>query len=165
MQTSLREYSPLLARGARLAPGGGLWISANSLPDPLVSVFLPLKIETGDFDGMVSVRNGLRLDARYAMTSTDDALLSAEYFRQAIPDFHGVLQGMHVIPEGESVLLKLEVSAGDLAEYLRPPEPPVAEVKPEPVAPTGPRVVHIVGLDDGPREIPLPEKPQPEKVQ
>jgi hypothetical protein len=160
MQTSLREYSPLLARGARLAPSGDLWISANALPDPLVSVFLPLKIETGDFDGMVSVRNGLRLDARYAMTSTEDALLSAEYFRQAIPDFHGVLQGLHVIPEGESVLLKLEVGAGDLAEYLRPPEPPAAETKPEPVVPAGPRVVHIVGLDEGPREIALPAKTQ-----
>src|SRR5882672_5231979 len=61
MQTELRTYSPLLARGAGLAPNGELWISANALPDPLVSVFLPLKIETGDFDGLVSLRNGLRL--------------------------------------------------------------------------------------------------------
>jgi hypothetical protein len=160
VQTDLRAYSPLLARGARLAPAGDLWIVANALPDPLVSVFLPLRIETADFDGVVAARNGLRLDARYNMTSTEDALLSAQYFREALPDFHAVLQGMHVIPEGESVLLKLEVTAGDLDQFLRPPEPPIAEEKPKPVEPAGPRVVRIIGLDDGPREVALPAKTQ-----
>lgn len=129
MLTRLRQYSPLLARGARMAPNADLWIAADALPDPLVSVFLPLKMETGEFDGIVSARHGLRLDARYNMSSTEDALLSAEYFRQAIPDFHAVMRSLHVIPEGESVLLKLEVSAADLAEYLRPPEPPAQKTQ------------------------------------
>lgn len=169
MLTELRQYSPLLARGARMAPNADLWIAANALPDPLVSVFLPLKMETGEFDGTVSARNGLRLDARYNMSSTEDALLSAGYFRQAIPDFHAVLQGLHVIPEGESVLLKLEVSAGDLTGYLRPPEPPAAESKVEskpepPPPPAGPRVIRIFGLDSGTRELVLPPgKLQPAK--
>jgi hypothetical protein len=166
MQTELRQYSPLLARGARMAPNADLWIAANALPDPLVSVFLPLQMETGEFDGTISARNGLRIDARYNMSSTEDALLSADYFRQAIPDFHAVLHNLHVIPEGESVLLKLDVSAGDLAEYLRPPQPTVAEVKPEPPPPpAGPRVVRIVGLDDGAREITLPKTTQQGQTQ
>jgi hypothetical protein len=160
LQTDLRPYSPLLARGARLAPNADLWIAANSLPDPLVSVFLPLGIETGDFDGAVTVRNGLRLDARYNMMSTEDALLSAQYFREALPDFHAVLQGMHVIPEGESVFLKLEVSAGELDHYLRPPEPKVSVAEPKPAEPVRPRVVRIVGLDDGPRDVVLSSQPQ-----
>jgi hypothetical protein len=130
-------------------------------------VFLPLKLETADFDGAVGVRNGLRLDARYNMASTEDALLSAEYFRQAIPDFHAVLQSLHVIPEGESVMLKLELTASELDAYLRPKEPavPVTESKPAPIVPEGPRVVRIVGLDDGPHEIPVPAKVQPTKSQ
>ncbi len=160
MQTELRPYSPLLARGARLAPSGDFWIAANALPDPLVNVFLPLKIETADFDGVVSARTGLRIDARYNMATTEDALLSAQYFREAIPNFHAVLQGMHVIPEGESVLLRLEVAAEELEQHLRPPAPPVTEAKPKPAEPAGPRVVRISGLDDGPREVPLPAKPQ-----
>ncbi len=162
MQTSLRPYSPLLPRGARLAPNGDFWVVANALPDPLVSVFLPLHLETGDFDGLVAVRNGLSLDARYNMTSTEDALLSAQYFREAIPAFHAILQNIHVIADGESVLLKLEVSAGELDQFLHPPEPVVSPASPRPAAPAGPRVVRILGLDDGAREVALPpELPDP----
>jgi hypothetical protein len=157
MQTSLRPYSPLLARGARLAPNGDFWITANGLPDPLVTVFLPIGLDTGDFDGVVNVRNGLRIDARYSMSSTEDALLSAQYFREAAQNFHAVLQGIHVIAEGESVLLKLDVSAGELEQYLNPPPPPVSEAPPPRAEPAGPKVVRILGLDDGPREHTLPE--------
>ena len=162
MQTSLRPYSPLLPRGARLAPNGDFWVVANALPDPLISVFLPLRLETGDFDGLIAVRNGLRLDARYNMTSTEDALLSAQYFREAIPAFHPILQDIHVIADGESVLLKLEVSAGELDQFLHPPEAAVREAAPQSAAPPAapppapPRVVRILGLDDGAREVALP---------
>jgi hypothetical protein len=114
-----------------------------------------------DFDGLVAVRNGLRLDARYNMTSTEDALLSAQYFREAIPAFHAILQNIHVIADGESVLLKLEVSAGELDQFLHPPEPAVTEAAPPPPASlqpaaAPPRVVRILGLDDGAREVALP---------
>src|SRR6202008_3956497 len=69
--TAERQSSPLLARGAHLAATYDLWITATSLPDPLVSVFIPLALESGDFDGGVSLRHGgthgLILDARYDM--------------------------------------------------------------------------------------------------
>src|SRR5579863_10172888 len=75
--TAERQSSPLLARGAHLAAAYDLWITATSLPDPLVSVFLPLDLESGDFDGGVSVRpsstHGLILDARYDMATPEDA--------------------------------------------------------------------------------------------
>jgi hypothetical protein len=150
------HMSPLLTRGARLAPTFDLWIAAIALPDPLVTVFVPLELESSDFDGGLIARNGLLLDARYSMATPEDAALSAEYFRQAVPGFHPLLHGMNVIEDGELVRLKLQVSSQELAEQLRPPAPPkevVVEAKPRPASPQS---VHIVGLDEGPREILLP---------
>ncbi|MEO8053062.1 MAG: hypothetical protein ABI833_21860 [Acidobacteriota bacterium] len=158
--TAERQSSPLLARAAHLAATFDLWITATSLPDPLVTVFIPLAIESADFDGGVKVRHGLTLDARYYMATPSDAELSADYFREAVPGFHPLLRGMYVIEDGNSVRLKLQVPPEELAAQLRPPEP----AKPAPVetkalpetVPAMPRSVRILGLDDGPREFPLP---------
>lgn len=158
--TADRQLSPLLARGAHLAATNDLWITATALPDPLVGVFLPVELESGDFDGGVNVRHGLILDARYDMATPEDAGLSADYFREAVPSFHAVLRGMNVIEDGNSVRLKLQVAPQDLAQYLRPPDPEPAKpavVAPTPL-PTKPQSVRILGLDDGPREFPLPTR-------
>jgi hypothetical protein len=155
--TAERQSSPLLARGAHLAATYDLWITATSLPDPLVSVFVPLKLESGDFDGGVSLRRGLTIDAHYDMATPEDAQTSADYFREAVPGFHALLHGMNVIEDGNSVRLKLQVAPRELAEQLRPPEPePAKPAAVAPKAPTKPQSVRIVGLDDGPREFPLP---------
>jgi len=156
--TTGRQMSPLLGRGARLATSSDFWIAAAALPDDLVSVFVPVQLESNDFEGGVNTRNGLLLDARYSMATLEDAALSAEYFRQAALGFHPLLRGLNAIEDGSDVRLKLQVSSQELAEQLRPPAPPKAEmvkVKPEPASP---RTVHIVGLDDGPRDIPLPAR-------
>ena len=153
--TTGRQMSPLLLRGARLATNFDMWISANALPDPLVSVFIPVELETADFDGGLATRNGLVLDAHYSMGTPEGASQSADYFRQAIPDFHPLLRGMNVIEDGELVRLKLQVSAQELADQLRPSEPTKTATVEAPPPPAKPRTVHIVGLDDGPREIPL----------
>jgi hypothetical protein len=152
------HMSPLLPRGARLAANSDLWITATALPDPLVRVFIPVELESSDFDGGLAARNGLLLDARYSMATPEDAALSAEYFRQAVPGFHALLHGMNVIEDGQLVRLKLQVTSQELAEQLRPPAPPkevVVEAKPRPASP---QTVHIFGLDEGPREIPLPSR-------
>ena len=155
--TAERQSSPLLARGAHLAATRDLWITAAALPDPLVSVFIPMELESGDFDGGVNLRRGLTLDARYDMATPQDAETSADYFREAVPGFHALLHGMNVIEDGNSVRLKLQVSPQELAQHLRPPEPePAKPVAVAPQAPAKPQSVHIVGLDDGPREFPLP---------
>jgi len=159
--TAERQPSPLLSRGAHLAATFDLWITATALPDPLVSVFIPMQLESGDFDGGVSVRRGpsgsLILDARYDMATPEDAETSADYFREAVPGFHALLRGMNVIEDGNSVRLKLQVSPQELAQHLRPPEPePAKPVAVAPKAPPKPQSVRIVGLDDGPREFPLP---------
>ena len=160
--TAERQSSPLLARGAHLAATYDLWITATSLPDPLVSVFIPLALESGDFDGGVSLgrglTHGLTLDARYDMATPEDAETSADYFREAVPGFHALLHGMNVIEDGNSVRLKLQVAPRELAEQLRPPEPePARPAAVAPKAPSKPQNVRIVGLDDGPREFPLPD--------
>jgi len=156
--TAERQLSPLLARGAHLAAAYDLWITATALPDPLVSVFIPMELESGDFDGGVNLRHGLMIDARYDMAAPEDAELSADYFREAIPSFHALLHGMNVIEDGNSVRLKLQVSQQALAQHLRPPEPePVKPVAVAPKEPAKPQSVRIVGLDDGPREFPLPD--------
>ncbi len=155
--TAERQSSPLLARGAHLAATYDLWITATALPDPLVSVFVPLALESADFDGGVSVRHGLMLDARYDMATREDAELSADYFREAVPGFHALLHGMNVIEDGNSVRLKLQVAPEELAAHLHPPEPePTKPMAVAPKAPAKPQSVRIVGLDDGPREFPLP---------
>ena len=158
LMTTGRQLSPLLPRGARLAANFDLWITATALPDPLVSVFVPVELESGDFDGGLTARNGLLIDARYSMATPEDATLSAEYFRQAIPNFHALLRGMNVIEDGEAVRLKLQVTPQELAEHLRPPEPPKPQAIEVKAPPPMPRNVHIVGLDDGPREFPLPAR-------
>ena len=157
--TAERQSSPLLARGAHLAAAYDLWITATSLPDPLVSVFIPLHLESGDFDGGLSIHHGLVLDARYDMATREDAELSADYFREAVPGFHALLHGLNVIEDGNSVRLKLQVAPEELAAHLRPPElEPAKPAAVAPQAPAKPQSVRIVGLDDGPREYPLPAR-------
>jgi len=91
------------------------------------------------------------------MATPEDAETSADYFREAVPGFHALLRGMNVIEDGNSVRLKLQVSPQELAQHLRPPEPESAKpVAVAPKAPPKPQSVRIVGLDDGPREFPLP---------
>jgi hypothetical protein len=158
LMTTGRQFSPLLARGARLAANFDLWITSTALPDPLVKLFVPVEFESGDFDGGVAARNGLVLDARYSMATAGDAALSAAYFREAVPGFHPLLGGINVIEDGESVRLKLQVSAPELAEFLRPPNIEPLEVKVEPPPPSKPLQVKILGLEDGPREFPLPAR-------
>jgi hypothetical protein len=92
------------------------------------------------------------------MATPDDAALSATYFREAIPGFHPLLGGLNVIEDGDSVRLKVQVSASELAEFLRPPKIEPVEVKVEPPPPSKPLHVKILGLDDGPREFPLPAR-------
>jgi len=158
LMTVERQYSPLLARGAHLAATFDLWITATALPDPLVSVFIPLQLESGDFDGGVSIHHGLVLDARYDMATREDAELSADYFREAVPGFHALLHGLNVIEDGNSVRLKLQVAPEELAAHLGPPEPEPSKPVAAPQVLPKPQSVHIVGLDDGPREFPLPAR-------
>ncbi|GEM_PF-1320615 len=182
-----RKYSPLLARGARFASNKDLWVVATKLPDPLASLFVPLEAEARGFEGGVSLRDGVELDASLDAGSEDSAAVIAENLRHALPELPQIAQSMKVVAEADHVLLTLEVNRAQLAAGMKGAEAPpaaapatnsaaprapaaavaaapdtkivprIASPAPEPA---GPQVIRIFGLDDGVREIVLPGKPE-----
>ena len=146
---SIRHYSPLLARGARLSQDWDLWIATSRMPDPLANVFVPLEIAADAFEGGVIARDSLQLGAAYQMGSAQQATAAAEKVRQAIPSFPWVAQGLDVQVDDDAVLLTLYVGPEQLAASLRPPDTIPQAPPPEPVT-NGPRIVRIYGLDEGP---------------
>ena len=158
LSDSVRRYSPLLARGARLSQDWDLWIASSRMPDPLASVFVPLEIAADAFEGGVIARDSLQLGASYQMSSAQQATAAAEKLRRDIPSFPWVAQGLQVQVDDGAVLLTLYVGPEQLAASLRPPDPAPEAPPPEPVA-DGPRVVRIYGLDEGPRATALSPRP------
>lgn len=141
---------------------------ATQLPDPLASLFVPLEAGGRDFEGGVSLRDGLQLDATLDAGSEEGAAFTADAIGQSIPDLPSIARGMEVTAEANHVVLMLDVSREQFAASLRgapaaAPAPPVLPIAaaPEPPKPTGPQIIHIYGLDDGPREIILPPVKQP----
>ncbi len=175
-QAERRHYSPLLSRAARYGQAD-LFVVADRLPDPLASIFVPLDVETGiqagEFEGYVTLANGLTLEASLDGGSEENAALIADKVRQSIGSLPAIAQGMDVRVEARTVLLSLEVDAAEFAAELRTsparapaaqtPQPVAAVAVPStpiaptvPAAPAGPQIIRIFGLEDGPREIILP---------
>jgi len=155
---SIRDYSPLLARGARLSQDWDLWIATSRMPDPLASLFVPLEIAADAFEGGVIARGSLQLGASYQMGSAQQATAAAEKVRQAIPSFPWVAQNLEVQVDDDAVLLTLYVGPEQLAASLRPPDTIPQAPPPEPVT-DGPRIVRIYGLDEGLRQTVLSPRP------
>jgi hypothetical protein len=165
-----RRYSPLLPHAARIAQGKDLWVVATQLPDPLASLFVPLEAEAQGFEGAVSVRDGVQLEATLDAGSPGQADAVGENLRQSIPSLPPIARAMRVTVESRTVLLDLQVTRDQLIAAMQPaelpaPKPmsaPVKELVVEEPVPTGPQVIRIFGLDEGTREIvlpPLPKKP------
>jgi hypothetical protein len=160
-----RRYSPLLSRAARVAQGNDLWVIATQLPDPLANQFVPLEIEAVGFEGGISLRDGLQMGASIDAGSANFASAVAENLRRSLPGMPAIARTMQIKVEQDSVLLSLYVTQDQLEAAMLPgeaPKPvatqplitkPVEEPEPE-----GPQVIRIFGLDDGPREIPLPPR-------
>jgi hypothetical protein len=181
-----RVYSPLLERAARFSATGDLWVVAARLPDPLAGLFVPVDADATGFDGQVSVRGGLELQATIQTASAEAANALAAQLRQAGPSLPSVARGLEVAVQDDSVNLALHVTPAELSAGLRhaPPEPPAAQQQavlvrngtslaapeqvPAPVPhavakpaprPAQPQVIRILGLDGGPQEIPFPDPP------
>ena len=202
-----RNYSPLLARAAKFAQKD-LWVVTSQLPDDLANRFVPLDTDAESFEGSLSVRNGLEMDAVLGARSEPEAEASAEKLRKTVPTLPAIARGLQVTVEDRSILLGLEATREQVLAALRAPEAAPAPIetikveapgqvtqvivdKPEPPkpiiiekieknveiqankpvekpvekaiekVPEKPQVIRIVGLDDGPREIVLPEKKNP----
>jgi hypothetical protein len=176
-----RHYSPLLARAARFQ-STDLWVVASHLPDPLASLFVPIESEAKGFEGGATVRDGLHLEATLDAGSENAAQVIGETLRNSISSLPAVAHDLQVTVESQHVLLTLGVTQQNFTSGLRQPattaQPaasPTPFSVPAPIAspislaapaavpmpePTGPQVIRIFGLDDGPREIPLPPPPQ-----
>lgn len=166
-----RNYSPLLPRAARFSHDD-LWVVSTQLPDPLASVFVPLDTDARGFDGGISLRDGLRLDATLQSGSEDAAAFAADAIAKSLPTLPSIARGIEVTPEADHVVLTLDVSRDEFAASLRQAPstaPPAASAAPgpsappEPPKPAAPQIIHIYGLDDGPREIILPPVKQPQQ--
>jgi hypothetical protein len=172
-----RRVSPLLGRAARFAKED-LWVVASRLPDPLASLFVPLEAEARSFEGSVSLWEGLHLVAGLEARSIPAAEELAEALWETVAARPALLDGTGITVDGRFLSIKMDLSEADLAASLRapafapaasaPPPPPVAAAMtaPAPVSvpaaplaapskPERPRVVRILGLADGPREIPM----------
>jgi hypothetical protein len=158
-----RTYSPLLARAAHYAQDD-LWVVAARLPDELAERFVPIEAEADGFEGGVSLGSGLRLAAVLSASSEEAATQLAETLKQMFLSLPPVAREIQVSIDQSHVNLSLAitqeqlltrrqdttVSAAALAPVIKP-EP----AKPESAKPTGPQIIRIFGLDEGPREIVL----------
>ncbi|PYT15115.1 MAG: hypothetical protein DMG59_15065 [Acidobacteria bacterium] len=149
-----RRYSPLLARAARLSGGKDLWVVAAQLPDPLASLFVPIDVEASSFEGSVSVRDGLQLEATLDAASQEAAAAVAEDLRQSTPLLPAIARTLEITVEDKKVLLALAVNRQQLSANLRTAEAPQRAAAPKPAQES--RIIRILGLDEGPREIILP---------
>ena len=160
-----QRLSSLLPRAARFSHAD-LWVVSSQLPDPLASLFVPLEVQAGGFDGSVSLRDGLDLEASLEAGSYEAAVALAKDLRISTASLPAIAQGLKIGVEEGSVMFWLRATKEDLAASLRAaPKPVVPEAAAKPAAPPPAvpkpperQVIRILGLDDGPREIPFPDR-------
>jgi len=123
-----RRYSPLLPRAARFSHNADLWVIATRLPDPLASLFVPIEADAKSFEGSLSLREGLHLEAVLEAGSPDDASGVASELRKSIPSLPAIARGLQVAAAESSVVLALDVSREQLAAGWREQPVVVAEL-------------------------------------
>jgi hypothetical protein len=153
-----KNYSPLLARAAKFAQKD-LWVVASQLPDDLANRFVPLDTAAQSFEGSVSVRNGLEMDAVLEARSEQEASASAEALRKAIPTFPAIARGLEVSVDEASVALALTATREQVIAALRGPEPvtePAETIKVD----TAGQVERVIVDKPEPPKPPIVEKPE-----
>jgi len=165
LEDTSRVSSPLLARAAHYSQDD-LWVVSTGLPDALADRFIPIDAEAQGFEGGVSVQGGLKLKAAFTTSSDQAADRLVETLKGMMVSMPLVTRGIEIRIDQNNVTLSMAVTEQQLAAGLKTSTPAVAKIdpktesKPEPVIavpvvaePAAPQVIHIYGLDDGPREI------------
>jgi hypothetical protein len=159
-----RRYSPLLISGARLAHARDLWVVAAELPDPLAGRFVPLDVTARNFEGGISVRDGLEVGAILDTPSDTAAELVAATILNSVPGLPAVAKGLQVASNGNSVVLALQVPRAQLLASLRQADAPdsaKASAEPAPPARSSERgSVQVSTPDDS-----IQPASQPDRVQ
>lgn len=128
-----KNYSALLARAAKFAQKD-LWVVSSQLPDDLANRFVPLDADAQSFEGSVSVRGGLELEAVLESRSAQEAEASANKLRNALPGLPAIVRGLQVTVEEDTVLLALSATREQVVAALRtadPVAPPPETIKVE----------------------------------
>jgi hypothetical protein len=133
-----RRYSPLLARAARFSRTADLWVVSTQLPDPLASLFVPLEAETQEFEGALSVQDGLHAEAWIDAESEQAAAGIAQRFKQEAPSFAPIARTVQVTAAANKVTLDLQLTSEQLASVNGATAPPVEAAVNVPVHPPAP---------------------------
>jgi len=129
-----RDYAPLLARAAKFSQKD-LWVVSSRLPDDLASRFVPLDTEARGFEGSLTVRGGLSLEASLTTGSEDEANASAEKLAKAVPGFPAIARGLEISLDEATIELALTVSKEQVIASLRGQEQPGAAAPPSETIP------------------------------
>lgn len=175
-----RPYSGLLPHAARFAETGDLWVVAVRIPDPLASLFVPLDAQGYEFEGQVSLRSGLSVEASFDAASTDAAAAIADQLKQQAQSLPAFAQNLEATSDRRTVNIELEATAEDVEAALRPVHPaappavaaapapkpspspaPLAKLAPAAQSTPVPLVPAIAPTPDPPSAKPVEPKPEP----
>jgi hypothetical protein len=167
-QAETKTYSPLLMSGAKLAHARDLWVVATTLPEPLAAIFVPLDVSAHNFEGGLSVKDGLDLAATFDAGTEAAANATVVNLHKSIEKAPEIVHGLQIKNEAASVSLALQVGNAQLQASLKPPTPAPAPLVipsleeaiphvalPEPVE-------HIIGHFDPPAPAFATRPPEPE---
>jgi hypothetical protein len=115
-----RPYSGLLQHAARFAQTGDLWVVALRIPDPLANLFVPLDAEGVEFEGQVSLRNGLSVAASFDAPSTDAAAAVVEHLKEQVQTLPAFARNLDATSDRRTVNIELQATAEEVEAALRP---------------------------------------------
>jgi hypothetical protein len=116
--TKSPQYSPLLERASRYAKED-LWVVAGRLPDPLASLFVPLKIEATAFEGSLSAWDGLHVVAAIERATPNRALDFADTLAEALASRPDVAESTEIATHDRSVLVRMNLDEDQLRATMR----------------------------------------------
>ncbi len=170
----------ILARAAEMEAAYEFWVVMNQ-PDLLASDRFAGLIPGGDFvsgaqglEAGISLRSGLAADitvhfaseasAKQVVTEMTRLIAEASKDKKVEAQMQDIVKKLKFSSEGPAAKISLRLTPQELARsaqaftagYRAGGASQAAVPAPAPV-PTKPGVIHIEGLDDGPREIPYPD--------